>query len=1031
MGLAIFRFFRTVKDGRSIIALLLIQSVFIGIYYAIFNVLAHAAFLSIYDETDLARAWIISGITGIGLTGLYRLLRTRIKFSLFSVLTLTFILLLTLALMVLIRSSTDPRVLYLFFIMLGPSFILIMLASNDTARLLFSRQDEQKISAGLNTALIAGLICGSFLVPALLALNAGTNNIFIIIIISIIAVTLLQAVLINGRKQNMGIKIALAEKRKDSRPSTVNKYLRSIALFFVLSVIVLFFVQYSFMAVTRIRYPSEYGMANFLGLFEGFMMLFALLVSSFLFSGIVKRQGMDIVLALSPVLIGLFMIVVIILGSAGDISHGTPGFLFFFLIMAFSRVISRSLDIAVGKPSLDILCRPLGQKQGNYVLSLINGMGNEFAVVIAGLLLTVTGTLAFVELIHFSWLLVLLTAFWVFAALRLYREYRKFIRTRLAENEMKRKAYPEERGKEVFDSAGSAGLFIDTNYFELITASEIHESIIDNSLVVKQVINKAGKNLNPDLLPLLRYLKSGRYTSNGTGERLQSVLKDIEAGLEKEGLGRTKELVSTIEDSSNKKMHLRAVMAQQAAPVVTDLMRLIRDEDNDIRRETLYIAGKFRIEELLPEICECLDNQYIAADAYSVLKSFGEQAFTALSRHFARSSGNIMTRRLIIRLFAGTGGRQALDFLLPRLWSVHRLMRKEVVRGLQKCGWKAGAKDRERLHREVLDIIGLLSWNMSASLALKETNDKLLYEALEKESDWWKDFLFDILSLLYDKIALEEIRDKLDEGSVESVNYAYEMIDIIFDERIKPQLKALLDPEPAKYRFKKLNRFFPDRIPEYGSLISELVNKDYNHIGIWTKAVAVRQLYKLPRPGETDFLVALLFGVHRILREESCRYLQENYDDVYSKCSYRLPKLYRDQLDEILEQQLVEDELVYRKLRSLSLLFPGIPENILSTLAENIRQVDEYRALTLDPETEFILWPMDYENDDIGGEIHINWYTAGKKFDPARIEGKGGAYHLLYMSEIESFVFNEPDYSSLMTGYIDSILSEDEYERIE
>ncbi|MGM0667114.1 MAG: hypothetical protein ACQETA_07305, partial [Bacteroidota bacterium] len=115
MGLAIFKLFRTGRDGRSIIALLLIQSVFIGIFYAIFNVIAHAAFLSIYDETALARAWILSGISGIGLTGLYSLLRPRMKFSLFSVLTLTFILLLTLALWILLRSSTDTRVLYLFF----------------------------------------------------------------------------------------------------------------------------------------------------------------------------------------------------------------------------------------------------------------------------------------------------------------------------------------------------------------------------------------------------------------------------------------------------------------------------------------------------------------------------------------------------------------------------------------------------------------------------------------------------------------------------------------------------------------------------------------------------------------------------------------------------------------------------------------------------------------------------------------------------------------------------------------------------
>ncbi|MDZ7737541.1 MAG: hypothetical protein U5K32_00415 [Bacteroidales bacterium] len=123
------------------------------------------------------------------------------------------------------------------------------------------------------------------------------------------------------------------------------------------------------------------------------------------------------------------------------------------------------------------------------------------------------------------------------------------------------------------------------------------------------------------------------------------------------------------------------------------------------------------------------------------------------------------------------------------------------------------------------------------------------------------------------------------------------------------------------------------------------MNKDYNHIGVWTKACSLRSLYDLPKPDETDFLVALLFGVHRILREEAFRLLQYNYDDVYSNCSYRLPEVYREQMELVLKEKKDEKELLYSKLVSMAGVLPELPENSLTGLAEKIITIESANDL--------------------------------------------------------------------------------------
>ncbi|MEA1886240.1 MAG: MFS transporter [Bacteroidota bacterium] len=1024
MDLALFKLFVTGRERRSIAGLLLLQSVFLGIYYGIFNILAHAIFLSRFDETHMARTYVLSGLVGIGLTSLYSIYRSRLRFSFFSVINLVFIFLVTLFLWILLSIGPVDLVVYSIFIMLGPLFILAMLSYRDTVRRLLSTEDDRKLSGIIDAGPIVGMIISSFSVPVLLSFNIATHSIFIISAVSIVFAVYLQQLLIKRYRVRLDEKQHLHQVRIKKNVLRNNRYLRSLYTFVFLSVLVLFFIQYLFMAVTRDRYPGEIEMASFLGLFEGGMMLFALLIHTFLFIYLIKSQGLRITLAISPVLIGLITLVALITGLTGGFMPGASGFMMFFLILALSRLFSRSLDISVEKPAFRILSRPLAPRIRDNVQFALNGSVNEIGVLTSGLILTGLGALTFVTLIHFSWVLIVIVVLWLIVALQLYKEYRHSVRKTLESSASKSEDETEAKKSERFDSISSSGLFIDNNYFELITSTELHENISSNRLFLHQVLNKAEQSLNPNILPLLKNLKSAGVDNNGIASRLISVVRNIESGLEKAGLGKRKELIATLEESHNRKLQLQAIMSQQAPPVVTDLMRFIRDQDIEVIRETINIAGKFRVKELSPEICECLDNSYLAANAYSVLRSFGEDAFSALAGHFYRSTGNIMMRRLILRLFAETGGAKAIEYLLPRMWSVNRLLKKEAVKGLSRCGYKANDENRKKLYQEIKDVIGLIAWNLSACITLRNHSDSLLCEAIEDETHWWSELLFDMLSLIYERSSLEQIKENLGKGTMESINFALEMLDILVDDDIKPQLAAYFNDMLPGQKVKNLFQFYPGTIPGYKSLVQELVNKDYNHIGVWAKACAVRSLYGLPKPEETDFLVALLFGVHRILREEACRFLQDNYDDVYSSCSYRLPKIYRGQLDDLLGNHIRDKELIYNKVESLSKIFPAISRNKLIKMAEDLVLINEEQVASLEPGSDFIIWSVNYGNNHKGDEMYFKWQTAGQTFDIDKIWNKAGDYYLLYIDTIEQFVFYNPDSSPQMVRYMDNIIEE-------
>ena len=55
-------------------------------------------------------------------------------------------------------------------------------------------------------------------------------------------------------------------------------------------------------------------------------------------------------------------------------------------------------------------------------------------------------------------------------------------------------------------------------------------------------------------------------------------------------------------------------------PQTTEILRLLRDNSIESKRYAIFMIGKFRITDMLPEVCECLNLQGLETDAYTVLE---------------------------------------------------------------------------------------------------------------------------------------------------------------------------------------------------------------------------------------------------------------------------------------------------------------------------------------------------------------------------------------------------------------------------
>ena len=297
---------------------------------------------------------------------------------------------------------------------------------------MFSLRQGKRLFGLIDSGQIFGAILSTFAIPVLISVGFAQKNLLFLSSVSVMCAFIMQIII--SVKYNLNQETIKKEKKRKRLPELLkNKYVLYMSIFVIMSMLAAFFIQFTFLSVTKENYPDHNDLAEFLGAFTGSLLLFTFLFKTFLYSKLMKTYGLKVSVIISSFLLGIFTVIAVVIGSVFGYTTASASFMFFFLIISLSRLFSKALKDAVEVPAFKIMYQSLKAEIRHDVQAYVDGTINEIAALFAGLLLATLSLFEFFKLIHFSYSLILILVIWFFIARKLYVEYKISLQKSLAE----------------------------------------------------------------------------------------------------------------------------------------------------------------------------------------------------------------------------------------------------------------------------------------------------------------------------------------------------------------------------------------------------------------------------------------------------------------------------------------------------------------------------------------------------------------------------------------------------------------------
>lgn len=987
----------THKSGEgSGITMFLMQSVFLGIFLGSFNITTYTLLLAAYDEQEMARGFILSGISSMLFIFLYRALKSvltpiKLSRSIYSLCTILAFFSWALVLLNPVGWSY-----FLVFVLLGPVNILAYMIYPQIPDNISAKREHSLLRLS-DASILAGIVFISFVIPLTILAGVQARDTLLIGALSSLVVTFIQF---------RHVSIPRSEDLTESNTKSENagkSSLKKVAMFFIfLSVVTSFFILYSTLDVIRVKYPTAGEMTVFLGLYTGLITLVILLVKFLGMPSLMNKYDFQGTLVIPPVILTGFVGITIAIGiSFASLPISSAGFMTFFILLLIVRFMSGLLNDSVIGPVSKVLHYSVKEDPRHLVRSGLNPVMYEAAVIISGLLLVGAGLIRDIHRISFLIFLLIISITWIIVAFSLIARYRSSIAEEIKKAEsMEPERLVSDQAKE-HSSRFYGQMLFRNNYFNLISGDYRLFNQINNKWYFYEIIDNARKANDSNLIPVLNKIASG--------ERMDDLLRQRSA----EGIDFFRKLrTAEIDGHDDVRTDLQQLSSPRIPPTA-EILKLLRDKSIESKRLAIFMVGKFRLSDLVSLVCDCLDTPALAHDAYEVLRSFGPAIEDQLIRLYVVTSGNLRMSLIILRLLNRTCNSETVGFLFSRLWSNSRAIKEEVVKCLRRCGFKPSDSEKKRLELMISDIIDLIIWVDSARLIMMKNNQSSLAENLEHEIKRWETFLFGLMTITYGSGIVQIIKSHLESHRLESIIYVSQLLDNLVPEEIK-----------SKYvSYQNLNLqasgdldITPELQLSFNRLPEDIINKDYNEISLWTKACILRSVTELQSDEMAESIIALLFSPEELLREEAARLIAGTRPELYVPVIPRLQANIKLKLDKIIGGHIPPEEFLFEKVVFLSGCFKSISEDNLLPLAQELKFMRGTNGNVPECNEGCLLWIVNepvsalFVNSDDLDIINLK----AQKFNNQPL-------YCLKLKAVEEYHFQFPDESVEVLNYIDKI----------
>ena len=281
---------------------------------------------------------------------------------------------------------------------------------------------------------------------------------------------------------------------------------------------------------------------------------------------------------------------------------------------------------------------------------------------------------------------------------------------------------------------------------------------------------------------------------------------------------------------------------------VAYIIELLRDINPEVRTAAMLSAGKVRRPELWPVLIENLHLSTYGNIAMSALKLAGESAFHTLDTAFYKTGQHHLTMLRIIQIIGRIGGRGAVELLWKKIDFPDRKILTQLLLSLSYSGFTARNFQTARIKLSLETEIGDIAWNIKSRLEIPDEHqtDILMKSAMVEEDINNYNDIFMLLSMIYDSQSVRLAKENIMDGTTESITFAVEMMDIFVEDELKPKLFPVMDDLKINDRLVKLqNNYPPEDFDSYEDLLLQVINRDYNRINRYTKALAMFRFSEL------------------------------------------------------------------------------------------------------------------------------------------------------------------------------------------
>jgi hypothetical protein len=287
------------------------------------------------------------------------------------------------------------------------------------------------------------------------------------------------------------------------------------------------------------------------------------------------------------------------------------------------------------------------------------------------------------------------------------------------------------------------------------------------------------------------------------------------------------------------------------------LLKLLQDDDPQVRRTALASAGKLRNPRLWPSVIENLSTQQTRAVAASALVAGGESVMPYLEAAFVE---NGRSREALIRIAQICGrirGERAMALLQDNLDFPDAGVRYQVLASLSLCGYRAEDSDVPNIEQKIEEEIANAAWTLAALTDIGDDEPlSLLRAALNRKLERHREQIFFLLSFIYEAQSIMTARDTLylARGSGEKRAYALEIIDTLVSQELKEILLPFLDELPPAERLRRLSDPFPQQSLSQLQRLQEIIIGPDRWLTPWIKACALWALARLDSTSYHSYL---------------------------------------------------------------------------------------------------------------------------------------------------------------------------------